>query len=208
MAGDTHAPTQGFVDRHTTEVALADGTPLLLRPITPDDKRLLAAGFEQLSPESRHSRFFVTQPSLTSHMLAYFTEIDYVDHFAWVVLVGPAPGAPGAGVARYIRLRDRPEAAEAAVTVVDAFQRRGVGTLLLEALTMIALENDVTAFVGHVLVENTGMRTVLEHAGARLDFDAPGVLRFEIDLPAQVAELRTSPLYDVLRAVARGEAVG
>jgi len=156
-----------------------------------------------MSPESRHSRFFVTQSELSTSMLAYLTEVDYVDHFAWVALAGD--DRTGAGVARYIRLRDRPAAAEAAVTVVDDFQHRGIGSLLLEALTVVALEQSVTVFVGHVLVENLAMRAILEHAGARLAFDSPGVLRFEIDLPAQVGELRTTPLYAVLRAVARGE---
>jgi GNAT superfamily N-acetyltransferase len=203
MSGHVGLPTQAFIDRHTTEVKLADGTPVLLRPITPDDKRLLADGFGRLSPESRHSRFFVTQSELSAQMLAYLTEIDYVDHFAWAAFAGD--DRIGAGVARYIRLRDRPEAAEAAVTVVDDFQQRGIGSLLLEALTVVALEHGVTAFVGHVLVENDAMRAILEHAGARLKFDSPGVLRFEIDLPAQVSELRSTPLYAVLRAVARGE---
>lgn len=200
MAGP---PTGTFIDEHTTEVRLADGTPLLLRPISPGDKRLLAEGFSRLSPESRHARFFVTQSELTTQMLAYLTEIDYDDHFAWVALLGNERA--GAGVARYIRLRDRPHAAEAAVTVADEFQRRGIGTLLLEALTVVALEHRITMFVGHVLVENQGMRAILEHAGARLDFDSPGVLRFEIDLPAQVSELRSTPLYAVLKAVARGD---
>lgn len=199
----TGRSTQAFIDEHTTEITLDDGAPLLLRPIAPDDKRLLAEGFGRLSSESRHARFFVTQSELTTQMLAYLTEIDYDNHFAWVAFVGA--DRVGAGVARYIRLRDRPTAAEAAVTVVDEFQRRGIGSVLLEALTVVALDHDIDVFVGHVLVENQAMRAILEHAGARLAFDSPGVLRFEIDLPESVSELRTTPLYTVLKAVARGE---
>ncbi len=196
-------PTGTFIDEHTTEVKLADGTPLLLRPIRPDDKRLLADGFSRLSPESKHARFFVAPSELSMAMLAYLTEIDYDDHFAWVAFAGD--DHVGAGVARYIRLRDRPRAAEAAVTVADEFQRRGIGTVLLEALTVVALDHRISVFVGHVLIENQGMRAILEHAGARLAFDSPGVLRFEIDLPESVSELRTTPLYTVLRAVAQRE---
>lgn len=196
-------PTQTFIDDHTAEVELGDGTPLVLRPITPDDKRLLADGFARLSPESRHARFFVTQSELSSPMLAYLTEIDYDDHFAWVALAGDDQAA--AGVARYIRLRDRREAAEAAVTVADDFQHRGIGSMLLEALTIVALDHGINVFVGHVLIENQGMRAILEHVGARLEFDSPGVLRFEVDLPASMSELRETPLYSLLRAVARGE---
>src|SRR5205814_608983 len=90
---------------------------------------------------------------------------------------------------------------------VDDFQHRGIGSLLLEALTVVALEQSVTVFVGHVLVENLAMRAILEHAGARPAFDSPGVLRFEIDLPAQVGEPRTTPVGAVLRAVGAETAV-
>lgn len=62
---------------------------------------------------------------LTEAELDYLTNIDYQDHFAWTAFALDDPGQPGIGVARFIRLVERPEAAEAAVTVIDAYQGRG-----------------------------------------------------------------------------------
>jgi GNAT superfamily N-acetyltransferase len=194
-----------FVRRRTTEVALRDGTRVRLRPILPEDKGLLVAGFLSLSPESRYRRFMRPIEELTERQLAYLTEIDYVDHFAWVAISLEQAVTPGVGVARYVRLPGEAEVAEAAVTVIDDYQGRGLGTLLLEALGAVALEHGIRSFRGYALEVNRPMRELLEAIGARMEHDSPGVMRVEIDLPARARELRGSPLYEVLRAVARGD---
>ena len=88
----------------------------------------------------------------------------------------------GVGVARFVRLDDR-QAAELAVTVIDAYQGRGLGTLLLEAVAAEAVRHGITRFEGDVLIGNTAMRTLLRRAGARFGPGEDGVLRFELDLP-------------------------
>ncbi len=194
-----------FVERRTTVVTLGDGTRVKLRPVIPEDRQRLQEGFERLSTRSRFQRFFTTMTRLSPAMLSYLTEIDYVDHFAVAAFVLDEPGEPpelGVGVARYIRLRDRPDAAEAAVAVVDDYQGRGIGFLLLEALALVAIENGVTTFVNYVLRENTRMLALFERLGGRAVPDEPGVYRVELDLPSQIAELRASPLYAALRALA------
>src|SRR5438876_2892092 len=130
--GMPQAPTQEFLASHTTIVTLTDGTRMLVRPITPDDKQLLLDGFAHLSPETRFRRFLGYMDKLRPPLLRYLTEIDYVDHFAWVGL--DADTGQGIGVARYVRMRDDPTAAEAAIVVVDQFQRRGAGLILLQLL--------------------------------------------------------------------------
>jgi len=83
---------------------LPDGAVLSLRPIRPDDGPMLAEGFRRLSPESRFLRFFSPLDHLSAAQLRYFTDIDYVDHFAWVATIAtPNDPAMGVGVARYIR---------------------------------------------------------------------------------------------------------
>jgi GNAT superfamily N-acetyltransferase len=194
-----------FVRRRTTEVTLRDGTSVRLRPILPDDKELLVEGFRRLSPESRYRRFMSPIEELSQDQLRLLTEIDYVDHFAWVALDIDDPGHPGIGAARYVRVPDEPEVAEAAVTVIDDYQGRGLGTLLLEALGAVALENGITRFRGHALEDNRPIREVLEAMGATTAHDSPGMLRIEVDLPARMEEMRGSPLREVLRIVARGD---
>jgi GNAT superfamily N-acetyltransferase len=192
-----------FIRRRTTEVTLRDGTPVLLRPILPEDKAELLDGFRRLSPQSRYRRFLSPVDELTEEQLRDLTEVDYVDHFAWVAFGLSAAGRPGIGVARYVRVPGEPEVAEAAVTVVDDYQGRGLGTLLLEALGAVALENGITRFRGYALEENRAILEVLEGLGASTEHDSPGLVRVEIDLRA--GETRGSPLRDVLRILARGD---
>jgi GNAT superfamily N-acetyltransferase len=196
---------QEFVRRRTTEVTLRDGTSVRLRPIVPEDKTLLVEGFRRLSPESRYRRFMAPIEELTADQLRFLSEIDYVDHFAWVALDLDAAGHPGVGVSRYVRIPEEPEVAEAAVTVVDDYQGRGAGTLLLEALGAVALENGITRFRGYAFEDNRAILDVLEAVGATTAHDSPGMLRIEVDLPARMEEMRGSPLREVLRIVARGD---
>lgn len=194
---------RAFIEARTTDVTLRDGTRVRLRPIVPEDKHHLTDGFARLSPTSRYRRFLSPLDELSPEMLRDLTEIDYVDHFAWIAFAIEEPGSPGLGVARYVRVPGEPEVAEAAVTVVDDHQRRGLGTLLLQALGAVALENGIKRFRGYALAENRPIREITD--GAEVTHDGPGVLRIEVDLPAQAEELQASPMYDILRAVARGE---
>lgn len=185
---------------------LADGTLLSLRPIRPDDAPLLAEGFSRLSPESRFLRFFSPLDHLSATQLRYFTEIDYVDHFAWVATV-PTPDNPrlGVGVARYIRSHVDPSAAEAAVAVTDDHHRLGIGSILLESLAAVAITRGITAF--HLLVrsDNLAMIAATEQLGATTaPNDDATIIRFVLDLPALVQELRSTPMWSVFRLVGTG----
>jgi GNAT superfamily N-acetyltransferase len=200
----TPSELEEFVRRRTTTVALQDGTRVRLRPIVPDDKARLVGAFDRLSPESRYRRFMAPIAELTEEQLAHLTELDYRDHFAWLALSLDEPGLPGVGVSRYVRTPDEPDVAEAAVTVVDDYQGRGLGRLLLEALGAVALENEIRRFRGFVLEDNRPMRELLDGMGARIEHDSAGLSRMELELPRRASELRGSPMYEVLRAVAAG----
>ena len=194
----------GFIGRRSAVVALRDGTPVLIRPIVAEDKERLRDGFARLSPLSRYRRFMSPIDELTPDMLRHFTEVDYVDHFAYVAILAEEPGQPGIGVARYIRLPEDPTVAEAAVTVVDEYQGRGVGTLLLEALGAVALQNGIVRFRGYAVDDNRPMLDLMTQMGADVEHDSPGVHRIEVDLPRQARGLKRTPLYRVFRAMARG----
>jgi len=199
------APTPEFVQSHTTTLTLKDGTRMLVRPIVPEDKDLLVEGFAHLSPQTRFRRFLGYMDKLRAPLLRYLTEIDYVDHFAWVGL--DAESNAGIGVARYVRMHDDLGAAEAAIVVVDEYQHRGAGTILLQLLGASALSNGITHFVGEALAENEPIRDLLENLGARV-FDAgSGEVGFEVDLPSSAENVKETALYRALRAVAEGKVV-
>jgi GNAT superfamily N-acetyltransferase len=206
MANPPELAQTPMVARRSVDLTLADGTRLLIRPIVPADKDALVAAFERLSPRSRYRRFFTPMNRLTSATLRALTEVDYADRFAWVALACEDEQSHLVGVARYVRLED-PRAAEVALVVVDPFQGRGIGTLLLDALVLEALRVGICRFEGLMLSDNAPMRTVLHAASARLSpDDERGTERFEIDLPARAEDMRGHPLAGVLRRLACGEA--
>ena len=161
---------------------LRDGTRVVVRPIEPGDKQALLAGFERLSDESRYRRFLAPTPRLTDGQLRYLTEVDHDRHEA-LIAFAEATREP-VGVARYVRFADDPRAAEPAVTVVDAWQGRGLGTLLLEEITQRARAAGVDRFVATVLATNKPVLALIEHLGGTPDGPAGGgVIEIETELP-------------------------
>lgn len=195
MAGPT-----AFEPVRTT---LRDGTLVHVRQIEPTDKDRMVAAFDRLSEQSRYRRFLAPVPRLSDAQLRYLTEVDHDTHEA-IVALADEPGRPGVGVARYVRLPDEPEVAEAAVTVIDDYQGRGLGTVLLVLLARLGLERGVRRFRAYVLEENTPMREVLERLGAEAHHDSPGLLRMDTPLPEDADVVLDTPAGQVLRAVAEG----
>jgi GNAT superfamily N-acetyltransferase len=144
------------------ELTLRDGSRVLVRAVRPDDRDLFVAGFQHLSPESRHRRFLFYKKSLGDRELDFFTNVDHHDHEA-IGAIDLETGE-GVGVARMIREED-PEAAEAAVTVVDNWQGRGLGSLLLERLSERAREVGVRRFTATLLTSNKAMLAAFNHLG-------------------------------------------
>jgi nucleotide-binding universal stress UspA family protein/RimJ/RimL family protein N-acetyltransferase len=143
-------------------VRLRDGSRVLIRPIEPDDRAALAAGFERLSAESRYRRFFAPMPRLRERDLDYLTRVDHRDHEALVAV--DADGGSFVGVARYVRTGA--DVAEPAVVVADDWQGRGVGGALLDALAERARTEGVARFEAPVLAENREAIRLLSRLGA------------------------------------------
>src|SRR4051794_4985548 len=149
------------------EFVLADGERITVRAIRPDDADEFRRGFERLSPASRRNRFLLAPPELTDETLHYLTRVDFEMHVALVAsrTSHDLKSETGLGVARFIRLADEPDVAEAAVTVIDAEQRRGIGRILLMLIAEAARERGVRAFCAHVLRGNAGMAQIMSDVG-------------------------------------------
>ncbi len=171
-----------FIRRRTVEIQLRDSTPVLIRPIVPEDRDRLSEGLARLSPRSTQLRFLRSVGRFSERELSYLTEIDFKDHFAWGAMALDQPAEPGIGVARYVRDREDPETAEAAVAVIDAYQGRGLGSILLEVLAETAQENGIKRFYGIISSENRLVREAVRRAGASSVWE-DGVFRFELPLP-------------------------
>jgi GNAT superfamily N-acetyltransferase len=164
-------------------IALRDGSRVRIRRLRHSDRQRLFLGFRRLTPESRYRRFLAPTPTLSEGTVHYLVEIDHRNHEALIAL--NEMRNEGVGVARYVRDPARPNAAAVAVTVVDDWQGRGLGTLLLEGITMRAREEGVDTFTALMLVENGQMMDLLERLGAvRVVDPAAGTVEVEVHLPA------------------------
>jgi GNAT superfamily N-acetyltransferase len=137
---------------------------VLIRPIRSSDGAGLREGFARLGPQSRELRFLSPKPALSAAEVAYFTEVDHVMHEA-LVAVDPMAGV-GLGVARYIRDPKAPQVADVSVTVVDEWQRRGVGTQLVQQLMRRARKGGICRFTALVSTDNVGVRRLLRRVSS------------------------------------------
>lgn len=176
-----------FDEHYREETELKDGTRVLLRVMRPEDGPLLRRGFERLSAESRYLRFMGTKAELSDADLEALTALDGADRFAIGAIRADTEGGEteGLGVARFARLPEDPEVAEAAVTVVDEAQGQGLGSLLLRRLAAAARERGVQRFCGDVLSANATMRRLLaDQMDATVLDSADGVVRVLVELPS------------------------
>ena len=174
------------VEQATELVLLDDGSEVLVRQVRPEDKPLFVAGWARLSDESVYRRFLQLRDGLSVDELAFFTEIDHVDHEA----IGALAAREGVGVARYVRERERPHVAEAAVVVTDAWQGRGLGGKLLRRLCARATENGIRVFTATLLASNDAMLALLGQLGEiAVGRRAGPAIEVHVELPVEYPTL-------------------
>jgi GNAT superfamily N-acetyltransferase len=163
-------------------IKLRDGSRIRIRQGHRSDRDLLLRGFERLSDESRYRRFLTMISQLSGEMVRYLTEIDHHDHEAMIAL--DERSGEGIGVSRYVRNRTQPDKAEVAVTVVDEWQGRGVGTLLLEVICGRAREEGIKIFTALMLATNQEMMDVFRGLGpVRIVDQDTGTVEIEMPIP-------------------------
>src|SRR5207245_1114651 len=135
----------------------------------------------------------------------YLVNVDGTDHVA-LVATTTSPDMKterGVGVARFIRLKDNPRVAEAAITVADDMQAKGIGAALAHELERAARACGIRSLRAEVLEANATMRAILENAHAkRLPVEEPGVVVYEMELEPEPAPLAERIMTKLLRAAA------
>lgn len=161
-----------YPEQYAVAFKLADGTPLSIRPIRPEDEPMMVEFHATLSDQSVYYRYFsaLSLRQRTNHArLARLCFVDYDREIALVAVRDDLQTARPAivGVGRLCRVRGRAEA-EFAVIVSDAWQRRGLGTRLLQRLVEVGRGERLTRITGMILAENGGMRRTCERVGFKV----------------------------------------
>ena len=156
----------------TIELTTRTGLVVRVRQARGSDDAALRAGFTHLSEDSRYTRFFTAVPQLSGSLLRQLTDLDGENRLAFAVFdpardseVG-APDGYGIAVARWIRPDPEVAVAELAVAIIDDYQGRGLGHLLIVGLLVAAERHGVEQLEAFVLASNTAMVRLLTDHGA------------------------------------------
>lgn len=168
------------------DVLLSDGTTVQLRPIRPADAPGIVAMHSRFSERTRYLRYFSPYPRIPERDLRRFVNVDHHDREAFVVLASDQIVAVG----RYERLGPAATEAEVAFVVEDAYQGRGIGSVLLEHLADAARRVGIPTFVAEVLPANNAMLRVFADFGyqVRRQF-ADGVVHLSFPIAPTEATL-------------------
>lgn len=188
-------------------IELPNGGRVRIRPARPDDRDAIKAGFERLSEESRYNRFFSARSQLSDSLATALTDIDHVNHFAWGVFDPDEPSEvgdeSGLGVASARLIRDQDAtSAEAALTVADDYQGRGIGRFLMELLVATAADVGAETLRFEILRQNRPMIALAAGMGAE-GFPIEGdrsVVEYRLAVPPPSATaVPAGALYELLR---------
>ncbi|WP_238455261.1 GNAT family N-acetyltransferase, partial [Micromonospora sp. ATA51] len=168
------------------DVLLSDGTTVQLRQIRPDDAPAIVAMHARFSERTRYLRYFSPYPRIPERDLQRFVNVDHRDREAFVVLAGGRIVAVG----RYERLGPGSPEAEVAFVVEDAYQGRGIGSVLLEHLADAARRFGIGHFVAEVLPANGAMLRVFSDFGYQVQRQfADGVVHLNFPIAPTEATL-------------------
>jgi GNAT superfamily N-acetyltransferase len=154
------AVTAAYPSHREATVVLRDGSTLTIRPVRADDAGELGRFFADLSLESRVLRFFAAVVNADSS-IQRMVNVNYTSSYGLVAVAG----APSRVVGHAMYVEFAPRKAELALAVADAYQGRGVGTILLGQLAEAAAASGYDVLEAVVLPENHRMLQMLRESG-------------------------------------------
>lgn len=175
------------------ELRLRDGTPVIARPLVPEDRDSLAEAYRRLSPLARYHRFWThTGEVIGDKMLNQVLAQDPERHVTWAIL-DPSREFPPIGGASWWKEAANPTQAELSAIVLDDDHGRGVGTLLLAIMWLTAFRAGFQQLVGYVQVENRQAASWMRDCGAAGEWDGYKLIfRWELENLDLLPETRAS----------------
>jgi RimJ/RimL family protein N-acetyltransferase len=156
-----------YPSQYESGLLLNDGSRIRLRPIRRNDTEAWLAFVNGLSTHSKYLRFHHVIKNMGMEDAQRFCSVDYKDSFALIAETFWKGHRDIIAIGRYNRLNVGNNA-EFAVVVEDAFQRKGIGTKIMDSLVKAAHDNGITTFEGDILTENYVMMAVLKDCGFKV----------------------------------------
>lgn len=143
---------------------LRDGTPVLLRPLKPEDEPQMHDFLSKCSEDTIYFRYFRHIRKFTHEMLIRFTQNDYDREIGLVALGQPPTPEVMLGMG-HLFMDSRRETAEFAIMVGDQWQGNGLGSEIVWRLIEIAQEQGVQRLWGEILAQNQPMLEMAKKMG-------------------------------------------
>jgi acetyltransferase len=172
----SHMAIHPYPKHLVSRCQLADGTDITIRPIRPEDAGIEQSFVKGLSSQSKYFRFMRSLNELTQEMLVRFTQLDYHRELALIAVLEQDGRETELGVARYIINPDG-QSCEFALVVADAWQGKGIGSRLMQALMEAARQRGLNEMNGEILASNHNMLHLMTSLGfsLRASGEDPGV---------------------------------
>jgi acyl-CoA hydrolase len=152
---------------------LKDGTQIFFRPVKPTDEPALSEMLYSLSAQSVRTRYFTHTMTFPHKAVQKLANIDYLNDLAIVGAVPSPAGEEIVAIAQYF-LDPKTQLAEVAFIVQDEWQKKGMGTYLLDYLAQIARQRGVKSFYAKVLPVNRPMLAIFHNSGYRVNTEFDG----------------------------------
>ncbi|WP_300375856.1 GNAT family N-acetyltransferase [Henriciella sp.] len=167
-----------------------EGSPVLLRPLLPEDKPALADAIARFSNRSRYMRFFSGMTTIPDPVLDRLADVDGMRHIAWVAIDEATPGRPVIGAAHAMRATAHNESADFAIGLVDKWQHKGVARLLVALLVAESQIKGVEDMTADVLWENRKGKSLMKALDAASTGTDANVIHFQFSVDGALNRLR------------------
>ncbi len=158
---------------YVKSIKLNNGTPVILRPIRPEDESLIVQFHRELSEHSVRQRYFefMSLDQRVAHeRLVRICFNDYDREWAIVAEITHQQQRKIIGIGRLMRIPGT-SVAQFKMTIMDAYHRLGLGTQLLQHLLQISKQEKLDVVNGDILSENSGMLKICQRLGFFLQQD-------------------------------------
>jgi acetyltransferase len=176
-----HLVIAPYPEKYVTQWSLRDGTPVILRPIKPEDETLFYELFKSLSEETMRFRFFQIIKEMSHETLTRYCNIDYDREIAIVAEVQKDKRR----IIGVVRLISEPyrKSGEFAVVVGDEWQGIGVGSKLLDYIIEIGKDMGLKTIIGYVILGNSAMLHMCTRRGFVMEPFDEETMKATLNLP-------------------------
>ena len=171
-------PENDYLAELTSSYSPIYGQAISIRPMRPEDLDIETEFVEGWSAETRYNRLFSAGSFTSPERLKQITRINYARDMALIATIMLEDREVQIGVARYV-LREDDRTCEFALTVADAWQRRGIGRALMLQLIEGAAAAGIEIMEGDILSSNAAMLHFMRSLGfsVRSTPDGPEIRR-------------------------------